>query len=140
MLFGGALALSEDSRFVLTDLDGRARLYDLATGEAIGDPIGPGAPPYSAVTDGSIPKYATLADSQLQIWSFDVDNYREMACRAAGRNMTVEEWEQYGPPGEAYHATCVQWPANYAYCPWPCDERSPPALDADVDESSTPGS
>ncbi len=27
-----------------------------------------------------------------------------------GRNLTLEEWERFLPPGEPYRATCEQWP------------------------------
>jgi hypothetical protein len=48
------------------------------------------------------------------IWDLDVDSWPQIACRAVGRNMTIEEWEQHGPKSvdEPYNATCPQWPAN----------------------------
>ena len=64
-----------------------------------------------------MPKYVTLADGTLRVYDFDVDRYGEIACQAAGRNMTRQEWELYGPRNETYHATCAQWPAEYSYCP-----------------------
>ena len=48
-----SLAVSDDSRFILSALDGRARLWDVATGEPIGDPVGvAGGPPWSSVVGG----------------------------------------------------------------------------------------
>jgi hypothetical protein len=39
----------------------------------------------------------------------DADAWRDDACRAAGRNLTVEEWATY--IGGTPQATCPQWPA-----------------------------
>ena len=124
-----SLAVSDDSRFILSALDGRARLWDVATGEPIGDPVGvAGAPSHSSVVGGDTPKYIAVAKGTLSVYDFDLDHYRQMACEAAGRNMTRQEWDLYGPRNEAYHATCAQWPAEYSYCPeiQSCPSVTPP--------------
>ncbi len=90
----------------------------MATGQPIGEPVGTaGSAVYSSVVGDASSKYVTIADNRLQVWNFDVDHYPDMACQAAGRNMTAEEWKLYGPRNEACHATCAQWPAEYAFCP-----------------------
>jgi WD40 repeat protein len=109
---GNAFAFSDDSRYLLTSLDGRARLWDVATGEPIGGAIADdcgtdGCNPYAV--PGEIVRYATTSDRWHEFWEFDVDRWHDIACHAAGRNMTAAEWEQYGPRGEPYHATCPQW-------------------------------
>jgi hypothetical protein len=35
----------------------------------------------------------------------------DRACATAGRNLSVEEWEQFFP-NKPYEATCPQWPAG----------------------------
>ncbi|HEX9259455.1 MAG TPA: hypothetical protein VF855_07945 [Acidimicrobiales bacterium] len=52
----------------------------------------------------------------MEIWRMDVEQWRSIACRAAGRNMTTEEWNQLGPgrSGSTYEVTCPQWPAAQA--------------------------
>ncbi len=117
ILIGSGLAMTDDSRYLLTALDGRARLWNLATGEPIGDPIGDPidlgiVPSRPQVLGGRVPLYVAMTDGLLQIWRFDVDHYHEIACQAAGRNMTQQEWVRYGPRNEPYHATCPQWPAT----------------------------
>ena len=99
---GSGLAMTDDSRYLLTALDGRARLWDLATGEpisdAIGNPIDLGnVPSRQQVLSGSVPRYLAMTGGLLQIWRFDVDHYSELACQATGRNMTQQEWERSGP-------------------------------------------
>ena len=117
IIFGSGLAMTDDSRYLLTALDGRARLWNLATGEPIGDPIGDpidlgNVPSRQQVLSGSVPRYLAMTGGLLQIWRFDVDHYSELACQATGRNMTQQEWERYRPANEPYHATCPQWPAT----------------------------
>ena len=48
----------------------------------------------------------------MQIWDLDVDSWGGLACLAAGRNLTRDEWDEVGPRDEGYHATCPQWPAS----------------------------
>jgi hypothetical protein len=54
---------------------------------------------------------ATVVDDTVVMWNLDLDAWPEIACRAAGRNMTAAEWEEFGPQDEPYRATCPQWPA-----------------------------
>jgi len=53
----------------------------------------------------------TSTDDHILVWNLDPEMWTETACRAAGRNMTLDEWGQFGWPDEPYHATCSQWPA-----------------------------
>ena len=128
--FAPTIAFSNDSRFILTALDGRARLWDVATGEPIGEPFGVSGGPTPSVVGGSTPKYITHADGRLHIWNFDVDHYHEMACQAAGRNMTSEEWAQYGPHNEAYHANLRAMAGRVHLLPGSTDLRRVSRLNA----------
>lgn len=39
-----------------------------------------------------------------------MESWADIACRAAGRNMTRSEWELFGPKDTAYRATCPEFP------------------------------
>jgi hypothetical protein len=43
--------------------------------------------------------------NSIQIWDIDTQKWRDAACRLAGRNLTEQEWEQYGPRAP-YEKTC----------------------------------
>lgn len=115
---GATVAISDDGAYVLAAVDGQARLWDVATGAPVGSPFGTVADdgPRPTVASGPAPVYLRLDGNVLRRWAFDVGRYRELACRAAGRNMTREEWATYGPRSEPYRATCEQWPADYTFC------------------------
>ena len=109
----GGLAVSVDGSTVaaLHPFDGTVALFDLATLEPIGLPI----PTYA--TNQAGPNF--LADGSLLVespgnvsrWELDVEQWQVLACDAAGRNLTVEEWQLY-LGDEPYRATCPQWPAG----------------------------
>ena len=46
------------------------------------------------------------------LWDLDPAVWRVRACEAAGRNLTRDEWKNFLPEGEPYHATCPQYPAG----------------------------
>ena len=54
----------------------------------------------------------TVRDDYLQFWNTDPSGWFDIACKAAGRNLTRTEWEQLGPTDAEYAATCPQWPSN----------------------------
>jgi hypothetical protein len=43
------------------------------------------------------------------IWHLDPARLEAEACRAAGRNLTRDEWARLGPAGVGYHLTCSQF-------------------------------
>ncbi|MDQ3705296.1 MAG: caspase family protein [Chloroflexota bacterium] len=45
------------------------------------------------------------------LWSLEIRELIEIACQAAGRNLTAREWEQYGGFGE-YRKTCPGLPSG----------------------------
>ena len=44
------------------------------------------------------------------LWNFDTDAWPEIACETAGRNLTRDEWDSFGPRTSEYRATCPQYP------------------------------
>ena len=82
-------------------------LWDTATRTRIADGFpwmwiwpGPDSSDRGVSTDGET----------ILIWNLNTDEWYDIACRAAGRNMTRAEWEEIGPSGAEYQATCPQFP------------------------------
>jgi WD40 repeat protein len=89
---------------------GEAQLFDIATGQRIGDPF-PSLGPFSAASVS--PDGGTLVTGDgagLMRWDIDSGGWRRTACAVAGRNLTRAEWAQYLPRGETYRATCPEQP------------------------------
>jgi WD40 repeat protein len=87
-----------------------AKLFDLETGSQLGRDL-----PYAGssnrmqfTADGSL--LAVPADGAVHLWNFDTDSWADIACRFAGRNLTPEEWNEFGPRTIDYRATCDQYP------------------------------
>jgi hypothetical protein len=103
--------LAGDRYAVTGGFPGGATLWDLETLTPIGDPF-PHVTDYrepSLAADAKL--LATTTGTEAVIWNVDVESWPDIACRAAGRNMTADEWEELGPQDEPYRATCPQWPA-----------------------------
>lgn len=91
--------------FVATrSLDGTIRVWDPATGEEMGRPIH---------DDGDHIKFAgngtTLLihhDDHVMLWNYDVSEWPDIACGWVYMNLTLHEWDQYGPRGVEWHETC----------------------------------
>ena len=98
-------------------IDGVIILWDLATGQPIGQPI-IGDRGWNRIgqisdldfsPDGKFIISASNTDGQLILWDMDPRSWMEKACIRSGRNFSRNEWVQY-LPNEEYRATCAQWP------------------------------
>ena len=108
----GGFAFSDDGRYLVSTQDGKGRLWDVESGQLIGQPI-EGAPTASPTAFPGRPAgFVTATDTHIQIWRFDPPSWVDVACRAAGRNLTRAEWQQYGPRDTPYRPTCGQWPTD----------------------------
>lgn len=105
------MAFSDDGRHLVTVLDEIVQLWLVATGEPVGEPFPNDVGFIPATLAGPVPVAVTAVGDDLLIWNLDVDSWFDIACQAAGRNMTRDEWDRFGPRDEPYHATCPQWPA-----------------------------
>jgi WD40 repeat protein len=103
--------LSRDGEYLLTTRDGHPRLWHVPTGIVIGSFPHRTGMLATGNDDGDQLRLVTLGDEHALVWNLDVTSWPEIACRAAGRNLTVDEWAQFGPKGEPHTATCAQWPA-----------------------------
>jgi WD40 repeat protein len=108
-----------------TDILGGTRLWDPATGLALGgelkslwpDSLEPNVPlPFLGLRNAFSPDgkllAATGADGRAMVWNLDPAVWRQRACAIVGRNLTREEWRLYLPSGAPYRATCSEWPSG----------------------------
>ncbi len=76
-----------------------------------GEPIGPSVP-----GDGEMPwadgVLTQQRDGRYHVWNTDVESWPDVACQAAGRNLTRAEWEAHMPPDTPYEPSCPQWPVE----------------------------
>lgn len=97
----------ESGRYLITS---SGRLWDLDEGVQVGVAF-PNAPDFRiGGKDGF--ELLTAVDDHILRWNLNFEEWPDIACQAAGRNMTLNEWEQFGPAGADYRATCPQWPSN----------------------------
>ena len=110
-LLGFGLALSQNGEYLLTTRDSKPRLWHLPSSTLIG-----AFPHKSGLVAGANDlgeqlRLATLDDQRVYFWNLDVSTWPQIACKAAGRNLSRAEWEQFGPKGVPYQSTCPQWAA-----------------------------
>jgi DNA-binding SARP family transcriptional activator/WD40 repeat protein len=101
---------TDDSRWMTTTMDGALRLWDFEERRLVGKPF-PETDEGITYSSSGAHYGVTLLDGRAVVWDLDVTNWPAIACRAAGRNLTADEWSQFGPAGEPYRATCPQWPS-----------------------------
>jgi len=83
-----------------------ARFWVVATLEPVGSVFPHTAQFQSAerAPDGKL--LVTLDGDDAVVGNVDFDAWLEIACRAAGRTMTLEDWETVGLAPAPYEATC----------------------------------
>ncbi|MCP3855402.1 MAG: protein kinase [Actinomycetia bacterium] len=107
----GVLLFSADNNLLLTNVDGSGRLWDLESRQQIGGAFATEPPSNSGVGyDGQLFRLVTAAQNSALVWNLDIESWPEIACQAAGSNLTRAEWEQWGPQGQDYAAVCPQYP------------------------------
>lgn len=101
---------SPDGSLLMATVDGTGRLFDTSTGSQLGGafPTDPGVIPGASI--GTQLNFVTAQGEQILVWNLDTSTWFDIACQAAGRNMTRAEWEQFGPSDTEYQATCPQYP------------------------------
>ena len=110
-----ALTFRADDRFLISGSDdGTARIWNMET--ILNDT--PSIPIHLQDLNGGLTAFAlspdgkrlTTADTDaaLQVWNLNPDDLITAACQTVGRNLTRDEWLQFGFT-ETYRATCPDW-------------------------------
>ena len=107
-VFDKAFAFFGERYLVSMGQDQTLRLWNIETGTQIGDPL-PTVGPAAFAVETRRQTVATGTDVQFLLWNYRLDEWFDVACRAAGRNLTRDEWIQFGPVDEPYRETCPQW-------------------------------
>ncbi|MGI9599164.1 MAG: protein kinase domain-containing protein [Acidimicrobiales bacterium] len=101
--------ISPDGQYLLTLRETTPRLWHLPTGTVIGTFPNEAGLVASGNDEGDELEMASLLGDHALVWNLNVESWPEIACLAAGRNMTAEEWDQFGPADQPHQATCPQW-------------------------------
>ncbi|MDH3683572.1 MAG: hypothetical protein OEV40_26940 [Acidimicrobiia bacterium] len=106
------LYISADGECLLTVREQEPGLIHIASKTEIGTFLNdPGIVTHGADVGPTL-QLITRVDQHAVVWNFDIDTWPEVGCRAAGRNLTREEWDQFGSADIAYQPTCPQWPST----------------------------
>jgi WD40 repeat protein len=103
------LAWSPDSRTLATgNADSSVRLFDVASGQALGAPL-PGTGEQSLAVPFFTPDgthvIAAQDDGHAFLWDIRPASLVRQACRVAGRRLTRAEWAEF-LPGRPYAPAC----------------------------------
>lgn len=84
-----------------------SRLRTIESDQQIGDAFPAAKSTNSGVNVGPNGlQLITGSERGATIWNLDVDSWPEIACRAAGSELTEDEWAQWGPKDEPYRQVC----------------------------------
>jgi WD40 repeat protein len=134
------VAWSPDGRYLATSsYDNTAWLWDLNADDVAASGIVL-AHATSAITEVAFsPDGHTLATgnaaSTVLLWPLDLPNLIEQACRAAGRNFTMEEWLEFFGQAE-YRSTCASLPAHPSYIDHQLDAAEAFAQQGQIDKAN----
>ena len=99
---------------------GSVRVWDVVSAQRLGEVIDLQVGLSLAELEANRGRYSAQFDSPrrlvvqyrdgVAIWNYDLSTWADIACDAAGRNLTRDEWDQYGPATAEYRKTCDQYP------------------------------
>ncbi|NNC43728.1 MAG: glycine betaine/L-proline ABC transporter substrate-binding protein ProX [Acidimicrobiia bacterium] len=103
---------SPDGAFMVSATDGQARMWHLESGRQVGVqfPTSVGGLPYGVSSEEGL-RLVTPFGGKALVWNLDTSMWVDIACRAAGRNMTRSEWRLFGPQDSEYDVSCEQFAA-----------------------------
>ncbi len=134
-----AVAFSPDGqRLATASDDNTARLWDLSAADPAQDPLvltGHASSVTAVAFSPDGQRLATASDDRsARLWRWRVEDLIDLACRAAGRNLSVEEWQRYFAD-RPYRRTCERWPMHPSVTQPLRDEARSLAQQGDVEES-----
>ena len=91
------LEITADGRYLKTGGLTGAQLWDPTTLAPIGEPFPHDRDVWTATLAAETNQLATVIDGATMVWNIDLDEWPEIACRAVGRNLTSEEWDEVRP-------------------------------------------
>lgn len=98
---------SPDGTLMYSATDGAARIWHVPSGRRLGTlPSDSGEVP-SATEDDDRLRVVTPVAGRALIWDLEADGWIEVACAAAGRDMTATEWAAHGPRDADHRSTCA---------------------------------
>ncbi len=103
------IAFSPDNRFIVSITDGQVRLFDVGSGEQIGDPFPHAGGIVPGAFSDNVLRIVTADETHAFAWHVEPDTWPVLACKAAGRSMTRGEWEILGPRDSDYVETCAEY-------------------------------
>jgi WD40 repeat protein len=105
----GSASYEDPGPYANTIQHGRMAVWDTESGQLIaqGDLRGSTAGQPAFSEDGRLLAYIIQEGNEypFQIWTLGMDQWQEMACRIANRNLTESEWQRY-VVGEEYRQIC----------------------------------
>jgi len=135
-----AVAWSPDGRYLATtSYDNTARLWDLQAADVAASAVVLARDTSAIIEVAFSPNGRTLATgnaaSTVQLWPLELPNLIEQACSAAGRNLSLEEWQQFFGSAD-YHSTCVSLPAHPSYIVHLLDDAAALAQQGEIDKAN----
>jgi WD40 repeat protein len=109
----GLLVFDPDGRWFVTTDSATARLWDLQHLESGARVLHGGAGGMKSVAFDPGGRWLATesADGIVRLWRLHLVPLLDLACRTAGRNLTLGEWQQH-VGGIDYQVTCTQFPSG----------------------------
>lgn len=106
----GTPMFSKDQSTLLTAFDNTGRLWDIGTGQQIGQPFETAPGTLVGANRGENLQLITGTETTALVWNLDMDAWPDIACKSAAANLSQDEWRQWGPRDTDRYAICPDFP------------------------------